>query len=64
MIHEFNNLIEVITPLGNGYMSLLLDYGPYNNSLIMVILKDTGEVKFFETNQIKVIKNHTLNISI
>lgn len=61
-IHEFQNVVWVDTPLGTGYIMLLIDYGPQNNSNLMIGL-ESGDIKFLETNQVKLTRNDTMGIN-
>lgn len=63
MIHEFNNMLEVITPLGNGYAWYLNTNQFWNNDEITVILKDTGQIKHFTTDQLIAATNNTYKIN-
>jgi hypothetical protein len=54
--------IWVDTPLGCGYIILLMDYGAQDNSKLMVGL-ESGDIKFFDTNQVKLTRNDTAGIN-
>jgi len=61
-IHEFKRFIPVKTPLGEGWIVLLFDYGEFSNSQYMVIL-DNGDIRYFSTTQLKVVDNATIGLT-
>ena len=61
--HEFNQVIWVKTPLGDGVAILHIDYGPHHNGNLLVMLEGTGELKYFDTNQVTACKNDTMSIN-
>lgn len=61
-IHEFKRSIPVKTPLGEGWIVLLFDYGEFSNSQYMVIL-DNGDIRYFSTTQLKVVDNATIGLN-
>jgi len=61
VIHELSQILWVSTPLGDGIVITITDYGPQANSVFMVMLEN-GEFKFFDTNQCVACKNDTLSI--
>ena len=61
MIHEFNNPIPVVTPLGEGYAIYVRDGGTFENDIWCVALEDST-IKHFRTDQIKIWKNATFDI--
>lgn len=63
MIHEFQNIIELNTPLGIGYAWYLHPNKFWNNDEITVILKDTGQIKHFTTDQLTATTNNTYKIN-
>jgi hypothetical protein len=63
LIHEFKQMLWVSTELGDGIVICLIDYGPQANSVFMVGLEN-GEIKFFDTNQVRMCSNHTFGISV
>ena len=60
-IHEFQQPLEVSTPLGDGVALLLIDYGWGANSCWVVVL-ESGIVKHFESNDIRFQPNPTWGI--
>src|ERR1700687_1326169 len=52
--------IPVITPKGDGYAHLLIDYGPEYNLLWVCFLDDSGECWTYDNTQIRAQKNITM----
>ena len=52
-IHEIQQVLWVDTELGKGIALFLMDYGMQNNTVWVVALKETGEIKHFDSNQIR-----------
>jgi len=52
--------IPVITPKGDGYAHILIDYGAEFNLLWVVFLDDSGECWTFDNTQIRAQKNVTM----
>lgn len=61
-IHELQQVIWVSTPLGDGVVVTITDYGPHHNAVFMVMLED-GRFRFFDTNQCTACRNDTLGIN-
>jgi hypothetical protein len=62
MIHELKNILWVENEkFGVARVLFLIDYGPEANSQFLCVVKKTGEFKFFDTNQVKIEKNFTLD---
>lgn len=61
-IHEMQQVIWVTNDkLGDGIILAIIDYGPHHNSVLMVGF-ESGEIKFLDTNQVKLTRNYTLSI--
>jgi hypothetical protein len=52
--------IPVITPKGDGYAHLMIDYGPEYNLLWVCFLDDSGECWTYDNTQIRAQKNITM----
>jgi hypothetical protein len=52
--------IPVITPKGDGYAHLLIDYGPEYNLLWVCFLDDSGECWTYDNTQIRAQRNVTM----
>jgi hypothetical protein len=59
---EFKKPIPLITPHGQGYAIYVSDSGMLENDVWTVVLCSSGEIKHYNTSQIKVSKNGTFNI--
>ena len=59
-ILQLNPPIPVITPKGDGYAHLLIDYGAEFNLLWVVFLDDSGECWTYDNTQIRAQKNITM----
>lgn len=64
MILQLNPQILVQTPLGPGYTFLIIDYGQWVNTCWVVRLNNSGEVKHFDSNDIKIEGNFTVGEKI
>lgn len=63
MIHEMNQVVWVTNEtLGDGVIMAILDYGIMQNSVLMVGF-ESGDIKFLDTNQVKLTRNDTLGIN-
>ncbi len=56
-IHELNNPIDVECPLGYGKAIAWIDYGSQTNTVWKVILYDSGMVRNFYDDSIRVYAN-------
>lgn len=52
--------MPVITPKGDAYAHVLIDYGPEFNLLWVCFLDDSGECWTFDNSQIRAQKNVTM----
>ena len=59
VIHEVQQILWVETPHGVGQVLFIMDYGPHENTVFVVALEDTREIKHYTTPQIKICNNHT-----
>jgi hypothetical protein len=50
----------VVTPKGDGYAHLLIDYGPEFNLPWVCFLDDSGECRTYDNTQIRARKNVTM----
>ncbi len=57
---QLNPPIPVITPRGEGYAHVLIDYGAEFNLLWVVFLDDSGECWTYDNTQIRAQKNITM----
>lgn len=63
VIHEIQQILWVTTPHGDGQVLFLMDYGVHENTIWVVALEETGEIKHYNSNQIKICKNNTIEIN-
>jgi hypothetical protein len=62
-IHEFQSTIWVDTPHGEGIAILIIDYGIHQNTIWVVANKNNGRVRHYDSNDIQLSTNHTLNLN-
>lgn len=62
-IHEVQQILWVTTPHGDGIVLFIMDYGMQNNTVWVVSLEEDGSVKHYDSNQIKLCKNNTINFN-
>jgi hypothetical protein len=60
---EFKNPIPVITPLGDGYAIYVSNGGTFENDIWTVVIEKGGSIFHFRSDQIKIHKNGTFDIS-
>jgi len=63
VIHEIQQTIWVNTPKGIGHALFIIDYGIHQNTVWVVCLKETGKILHFDSNQLTVTKNNTLELN-
>lgn len=57
MMLQLNPPLWVTTPLGEGFAIMVIDYGPYMNSIWVVHLFADGQLVHIESNEIRVMGN-------
>jgi hypothetical protein len=62
-IHEIEQVMYVETPHGEGIPLFLIDYGPHLNTIWVVANCGNGKIKHYDSNDIILTKNHTLNFN-
>ena len=62
-IHEIQQAMYVETPHGEGLPLFLIDYGPQLNTVWVVANRENGVIRHYDSNQIKLTVNHTLEIN-
>lgn len=62
MILQLSPPIQVHTPIGNGWALLIIDYSININTVWVVRLDADGQIKHFESNDIKVSGNPMLGL--
>lgn len=61
-IFEPKKLVPCVTPLGDAYVWYIKSNGFLENDEVTCILLDTGQVRHFTTDQIKIWHNATYGI--
>lgn len=59
---QLNPPISVLTPLGEGWAILVIDYDVNLNTVWVVSLWDSGELKHFDCNEVKMCGNPMYDI--
>lgn len=59
---EFKNPIPLITPHGDAYAIYVESGGMLENDIITCVLCNSGEIKHYNTSQLKISKNGTFDI--
>jgi hypothetical protein len=62
-IHELQQILWVTTSHGDGIVLFIMDYGMQNNTVWVVALEDDGAIKHYDSNQIKLCYNNTINFN-
>lgn len=62
-ILQLNPPIQVQTPLGNGWCLFIIDYSININTVWIIRLDKAGEIKHFDSNDIKISANPMLGHS-
>ncbi len=62
MIHEFQRIVPVETPVGYGSLLYVESGGPLSNDIFAVVLEDGGKIRHFRSDQVKVLANPTMDI--
>lgn len=62
-IHELQQILWVTTPHGDGIVLFIMDYGMQNNTVWVVALEADGAIKHYDSNQIRVCYNNTINFN-
>jgi hypothetical protein len=62
--HEIKQIIFVETPHGIAQALFIIDYGIHENTIWITSNKDNGTIKHYNSNQIKIVKNQTIDFNI
>jgi len=62
-IHEIQQTLWVDTPHGIGQALFLIDYGIHQNTIWVVCLKHNGKILHYDSNQLTIDKNNTLEFN-
>jgi len=63
-IHEVKQILTVNTPHGEAQVLFIMDYGIHRNTIWVCTSFEDGKIRHYDTNQITVTSNHTLNFNI
>ena len=63
-IHEIQQTMWVHTPKGLGQPLFIIDYGIHQNTIWVVCLKESGNILHFDSKQLKIERNNTLEINL
>jgi hypothetical protein len=63
-IHEINQVLIVNTPFGEAQALFLIDYGIHKNTIWVCASFSDGAIRHFDSNQVSVTINYTLNFNI
>ena len=63
-IHEVQQVITVNTPFGEAQVLFIIDYGIHRNTIWVCSSFEDGKIRHFDTNQITVTINLTLNFNM
>ena len=62
MIHEFQRIVPVETPVGYGSLLYVESGGPLSNDIFAVVLEGGGRIRHFRSDQLTVLENPTMDI--
>lgn len=63
-IHEIQQVLWVNTPHGDGIALFIIDYGMQENTVWIVSLEKDGKILHYNSSQITLCKNHTIEFNI
>lgn len=61
VVHELQQVLFVETPHGKGQALFIIDYGIHENTIWVIALNNTREIKHYSSMQLKICTNYTLN---
>jgi hypothetical protein len=64
VVHEVRQVLWVNTPHGVGQVLFVIDYGIHLNSVWVITLKEDGRIMHYDTNQISIERNHTMDFNL
>lgn len=62
-IHELQQILTCDTPFGEAQVLFIIDYGIHRNSIWVCASFDDGKIRHFDTSQITITSNHTLEFN-
>lgn len=63
-IHEVQQVMVVETPFGESQVLFLIDYGIHLNTIWVCSSFSDGKVRHFDSKDITLKKNHTINFNM
>jgi hypothetical protein len=63
-IHEVKQVLKVNTPFGIAQVLFLMDYGIHQNTIWVCASYEDGKIRHFDSNQISVTVNHTIEMNV
>lgn len=63
VIHEVQQMLWVNTPHGEGQVLFIFDYGPHENSVFLVALKNNGKLNHYNTTDVTLSINYTFSMN-
>ena len=64
VIHELQQILWVSTPHGDGQVLFLMDYGVHENTIFVVALEESGIIKHYNSNDVRLCKNNTIKMNV
>ncbi len=63
-IHEVQQVLIVNTPHGTSQVLFIMDYGIHLNSIWVCTCLEDGKIRHYDTNQITIEKNNTMDLNL
>ena len=63
IIHEVQQVLTCNPPFGEAQVLFLMDYGIPRNTIWVCASFEDGVIRHFDSNQITITSNHTLNFN-
>jgi hypothetical protein len=64
MFHEIKQLMYLNTPHGLGIALFIIDYGVQANTIWVVANEKDGAIRHYDSNQITLSKNATIELNL
>jgi hypothetical protein len=62
-IHEVQQILTCNTPFGEAQALFIIDYGIHRNTIWVCANFDDGKIRHFDSSQISITSNHTLDFN-
>jgi hypothetical protein len=63
-IHEIKQLMFINTPHGESQALFIIDYGIHGNTIWVAANLKNGKIRHYDSNQITLSKNNTIDMNI